>query len=100
MGSTLPKGLNTVGTILAEIAIGSIPLLWWFFPPTSGMGFLIAPAIALGAFFIVFILIGLVWPKRRSPGQCQQCGYDLRATPGRCPECGAVADKHPVGDAR
>jgi hypothetical protein len=28
--------------------------------------------------------------RRRRPGLCPSCGYDLRATPGRCPECGTV----------
>lgn len=32
----------------------------------------------------------VVSSRRRRAGQCEYCGYDLRATSDRCPECGTV----------
>ena len=65
MADPLPKGLNGVGTVLAEVAVGAVIAMWWFWPPSSGLGFLVAPAIALGGFLVLFIAIGLAWHEKR-----------------------------------
>lgn len=44
--------------------------------------FTIAPALRLRTL--------LRHSRRKTKGQCQSCGYDLRATPHQCPECGAI----------
>jgi hypothetical protein len=65
------------------------------------------PVDTYGSFFVVAVIpywgllvLGALLPvlrsrlllrrRRRPPGACPACGYDLRATPDRCPECGTV----------
>jgi hypothetical protein len=53
------------------------------------------------SFVSTLIPTGLLWyfARRRSPGHCRRCGYDLTGNEsGRCPECGAEApvERHKV----
>jgi hypothetical protein len=58
-------------------------LPWW----ALAIAFAVLPALAVRRY---------VHKRRRQPGTCPGCGYDLRATPDRCPECGAVAPPQPA----
>lgn len=40
---------------------------------------------------LIWTLAGFFIRRRKVPGLCPTCGYDLRASPERCPECGASA---------
>jgi hypothetical protein len=76
---------------------------WWLWrnPYGNSMATLVIPtwsAVALTAFLPigrVLRRLGRARARRRKQqrGQCEKCGYDLRATPVRCPECGHVPDK-------
>jgi len=61
--------------------------------PMRRFGAVAAPHALAAAALAVPPFVGLVrrWRRRRRPGRCPACGYDLRATPDRCPECGAAA---------
>jgi hypothetical protein len=52
---------------------------WWFA--------IALPALLPAAWLLEFAVRRA---KRRKPGQCTVCGYDLRESPDRCPECGTA----------
>jgi hypothetical protein len=53
---------------------------------------IILPLWSLWLFFLLLALPELLYryrlSRRRKPGLCPNCGYDLRASPNACPECG------------
>ncbi len=57
---------------------------------------LLATALILPVGVLTQRISALIRRRRRSKGQCPQCGYDLRATPDQCPECGQVLEKSDI----
>jgi hypothetical protein len=46
-------------------------------------------AYLFGLPFLMLVTLSVVRRyRRKAPGQCHVCGYDLRESPERCPECG------------
>ena len=64
----------------------------WGFDSAARESIVVTPIWPLAALAAIFPAIALYHRRRRrKPGVCSRCGYDLRATPDRCPECGTPA---------
>ena len=92
------------GTILDDAIVRDNSVRAWggFVVSTRGTQF--ASRTVAAPYWFLTLVIGtpaaLVWRvgrRRRlriTRGQCERCGYDLRATPERCPECGAIPQNY------
>jgi hypothetical protein len=87
---------------------------WGFVPPQHEMHLLGAKyrsgnvlfayaqdlSLPMWILVLLFGILPTLWVfrrrRRRQPGRCPVCGYDMRATPQRCPECGTMPPANPV----
>jgi hypothetical protein len=76
-------GRVTMGSVIGTLII----------PPHITLG---APHWFLLTLLAILPIMRLAPRRRRRPGWCQNCGYDLRASPDRCPECGTPAPASPA----
>ncbi len=73
------------------------PFSWWFDGARSTMGGVTYTDVVIPIWaLVVLFATPTLWlwrcDRRRQPGLCVKCGYDLRGNAsGVCPECGAAA---------
>jgi hypothetical protein len=87
-GATAPDAEKLFGVAGFSIRRGGSPFYSTVFAaPLWGLTAL-AAVLPIG-----WLIVAARRSRRRGPGMCRNCGYDLRATPDRCPECGTVPSK-------